>query len=448
MEERELGRGVGLEYLYGWDGERMIPLEEAQGFVLGQCRPLTPLNLPFQQASGCVAGETVVATEPVPPFANSSMDGYAVRACDTREEPVRLTVIGSIMAGHLLNGTVGPGQAARIMTGAPIPQGADAVCMLEETESAPGDDGVTIRRLLHPGEFVRQPGRDVAIGDVLVSGGTVLTPAHLGVLADQGMESVLAHPTPRVGVLSTGDELFAGMGPLAPGKIRDANRHTLLAMCRREGWDCVDLGIVGDDESALLEAVTHGATACDAIVTSGGVSVGDLDLVRVVLEKLGMDSMRWMQVAIRPAKPLAFGLVTESGTPVFGLPGNPVSAMVSFELFVRPALRLLAGHRTLHRPVVKANTAVDLSRQVDGKLHLLRALLTLDDVGAWHVHVNEGQESHQLHSMAEANALVLLPDGSGVRAGEQVSTMLIDPDLRQEGLSLAFYGAPQSEPPA
>jgi molybdopterin molybdotransferase len=409
----------------------VIPLEEAQRFVLDQCHPLPPLDLPLQKASGCVAAAALVATEPVPPFANSSMDGYAVRASDTIKAPVRLTVIGSIMAGHPLGATLAPGQAARIMTGAPLPAGADAVCMLEETDSAAGDTEVTIRRQLQPGDFIREPGRDVAPGHVLITAGTVLTPAYLGVVADQGLDTVFAHPGPRIGVLSTGDELFAGDGPLTAGKIRDANRHTLLAMGRREGWDCVDLGIVGDDQAALLEALAHGATTCDAIVTSGGVSVGDLDLVRVVLEKLGGGSMRWMQVAIRPAKPFAFGRFADTGTPVFGLPGNPVSAMVSFELFVRPALRMLAGHRIVHRLVVHATAATDLSRSVDGKLHLLRARVSLDNVGVWGVHANQGQESHQLHSMAEANALALLPDGPGVRAGEQVQVMLIDPDLGQ-----------------
>src|SRR6202041_1290866 len=227
--------------------------------------------------------------------------------------------------------------------------------------------------------FVRQPGRDVAVGDVIAAAGAVLGPAHLGVLANQGASGVRVHRRPRVGVLSTGDELFSGTGPLPPGKIRDANRRTLLALVRREGWDGVDLGIVGDDESALVELLTSAASRCDAILTSGGVSVGDLDLVRVVLEKLSAGKMRWMQVAIRPAKPFAFGVLADSATPVFGLPGNPVSAMVSFELFVRPALRLLAGHRALHRPVVSATTDVDLHRRADGKLHLLRAQLTVDE---------------------------------------------------------------------
>ena len=304
-----------------------------------------------------------MATEQVPSFANSSMDGYAVRADDTSGAPVRLAVIGSIMAGHTLDQTVGPGQAARIMTGAPRPPGADAVCMIEETETDSDGRSVVIGRELQPGAL-RPPARSrCGHWRRHCSAGTVLTPAHLGVLANQGAINVQVHPRPRVGVLSTGDELFSGTGPLPPGKIRDANRHTLLALVRREGWDGVDLGIVGDDESALVELLSSAASTCDAIMTSGGVSVGDLDLVRVVLEKLSAGNMRWMQVAIRPAKPFAFGVLADSAMPVFGLPGNPVSAMVSFELFVRPALRRLGGHRILHRPIVSATTDVDLHRR-------------------------------------------------------------------------------------
>jgi molybdopterin molybdotransferase len=263
--------------------------------------------------------------------------------------------------------------------------------------------------------------------------GTLLTPAHLGVLANQGVGRVLTYSRPKVGVLSTGDELFSGSGPLPPGKIRDANRPTLLALCRREGWDCVDLGVVGDDEATLVEVLLRGAATCDAILTSGGVSVGDLDLVRVVLEKLSGGTMRWMQVAIRPAKPFAFGILASSGTPVFGLPGNPVSAMVSFELFVRPAIRALSGHRSLHRPVVRASTAHPLERQRDGKLHLLRARVNVDDHGDWRVSTTDGQESHQLRSMAEANALILLPDGLGVPELGDVRVLLLDADSLDEG---------------
>jgi molybdenum cofactor synthesis domain-containing protein len=406
----------------------VIPLDEAQEFVLGHCKPLPPRALPLDAALGCVVSTDVTATEPVPSFANSSMDGYAVRAHDTLGAPVRLQVVGSVMAGHVLEGQVGPGQAVRIMTGAPVPAGADAVCMVEQTEVDSDGGHVTILQHLEPGDFVRPPGRDVAVGAVVAPAGTVLSPAYLGVLAGQGMAEVLAHPRPRVGVLSTGDELYSGPGPLPPGTIRDANRATLLGLARREGWDCVDLGIVGDQESALVEVIMRGAETCDAILTSGGVSVGDLDLVKVVLERLSSGTMRWMQVAIRPAKPFAFGILAGSGTPVFGLPGNPVSAMVSFELFVRPALRTFGGHRALHRPVVRARAAHGLPRQSDGKLHLLRGHVTVDRQGAWWVSTTDGQESHQLRSMAEANALILLPDGTGAPADALVDVLLLDAD--------------------
>jgi molybdopterin molybdotransferase len=414
----------------------VIPLNEAQQFVLDHCPPLPPSVVAVERSLGCVVSEDVMATEPVPSFANSSMDGYAVQAQDTSEAPVALRVIGSVMAGHLLEGVVGPGEAARIMTGAPLPPGADAVCMIEETEVDGDTDTVTILRTLDSGNFVRQPGRDVAVGDVVAPAGTVLTPAHLGVLANQGAAGISVHPRPKVGVLSTGDELFSGTGPLPPGKIRDANRPTLLALCRQEGWDCVDLGVVGDTEAPLVEAIQRGSETCDAILTSGGVSVGDLDLVRVVLEKLSGGTMRWMQVAIRPAKPFAFGLLASSGTPVFGLPGNPVSAMVSFELFVRPALRAMSGHHSLHRPVVSATIVHPLDRHRDGKLHLLRARLSLDRDGNWLARTAEGQESHQLRAMAGANSLILLPDGTGVPEGAMVRVLMLDADR------LEAYGAP------
>lgn len=405
----------------------MIPLQEAQQFVLAHCAPAPPSPYQLDDALDCVVASPVVATEPIPPFVNSSMDGYAVRARDTVGAPVTLKVIGQIMAGQVFEGNVGGHEAARIMTGAPLPAGADTVCMVEETSTGLDGHSVTIGCEVRPGQFVRQPGRDVAVGDVVAPAGTVLTPAHVGLLANQGLEEILVHPRPRVGVLSTGDELFAGGGLLPPGRIRDANRHILLALARREGWDCVDLGIVGDDEASLVEILTSPAvSACDAVMTSGGVSVGDLDLVRGVLEKLSDGTMRWMQVAIRPAKPFAFGTLAPSGVRVFGLPGNPVSAMVAFELFVRPALRHLGGHRVLHRPVVTARAACDLPRQPDGKLHLLRGRVTADG-GVWLASIAAGQESHQLRAMSDANALILLPDGEGLRAGDRVEALLLDP---------------------
>jgi molybdenum cofactor synthesis domain-containing protein len=410
----------------------MIPLREAQAFVLGACSPGAPRPIPIDEALDCVVAARVVATEPVPPFVNSSRDGYALRAADTSAAddtgPVRLRVVGLIMAGSMFEGVVGPGQAARIMTGAPLPAGADAVCMLEDCQVEEDGEVVVIGQPVPGGEAVRGVGEDVAVGDVLAEPGTVLTPARLGVLANQGIAEVMVHPRPRVGILSTGDELASGVGPLAAGQIRDANRHTLLALVRREGWIPVDLGMVGDDEDALGAVLDRAAANCDAVVTSGGVSVGDHDIVKVVLEKRSAGTMRWMQVAIRPAKPFAFGTLEGPGTPVFGLPGNPVSAMVSFELFVRPAIRLIGGHRSLERIVVPAVAEADLRRSPDGKTHFVRARISLDAQGAWRVRPMVGQDSHQLRAMADANSLAVLPDGEGVGAGGQVEVLLTEPE--------------------
>jgi molybdopterin molybdotransferase len=418
----------------------MIPLGQAQALVLGGCRPVPPSLVPIDRALGCVAAARVTATEPVPPFMNSSRDGYALRAGDTTVAdagaPVHLDVVGSIMAGGFLDRPIGPGQAVRIMTGAPLPPGADAVCMLEDCVDEADGEVVVIGHPLAIGEAVRHAGEDVRVGDVVIEAGTVLTPAHLGVLANQGLDQVRIHPRPRVGVLSTGDELVSGPAPLAPGQIRDANRHTLLAMVHREGWDAVDLGIVGDDEDELGDALDRAAVDCDAIVTSGGVSVGDLDNVKVVLEKRSGGTMRWMQVAIRPAKPFAFGTLESSLTPVFGLPGNPVSAMVSFELFVRPGVRRIAGHRVLHRVALPAVTDVGLPRTSDGKIHFVRAAVRLEEDGRWRLRPVVGQDSHQLLAMAQANALAVLPDGQGVAAGGTVAILLTD----TEGIAPAGDG--------
>jgi molybdenum cofactor synthesis domain-containing protein len=407
-------------------------LAEAQAFVLGACGPLPPRPVALDDALGCVMATTVVATDPVPPFVNSSMDGYAIRSGDlataSPSDPVHLDVVGTILAGANELPSVGTGQAARIMTGAPLPSGADAVCMLEVCATASDGAEVVVDRPIDPGTFVRTVGQDVAVGDPVATIGTTLTPAHLGTLANQGAAEVVVHPRPRIGVLSTGDELVESGVPLRPGGIRDANRHSLLALVRHEGWEPVDLGIVGDDEGALTAVLGRAGAQCDAVLTSGGVSVGDADVVKSVLRERCGGTMRWMQVAIRPAKPFAFGLLEASATPVFGLPGNPVSAMVSFEVFVRPAVRLMAGHSDLERLTVPATVVGPLGRRRDGKTHFVRSVLSLDDSGAWRVRPLVGQESHQLSVMAAANALVELPDGEGVGDGATVRVMLVAPE--------------------
>ncbi len=402
----------------------LIPLDDARTYVLGACAPLAPITVPLAAALGRVTAAAVVSGEAVPPFDNSAMDGFAVRAADTACAPVRLAVVATLAAGEAPSVEVGPGQAVRIMTGAPLPPGADAVVMVERT--APGDDGasVEIQVTVAPGTACRRTGDDLSPGDVVAAVGVVLSPGHLGVLASVGITDVVVFPSARVGVLSTGDELVSGSGPLRPGQIRDSNRPTLCALVVQAGCQAVDLGTVADDEEAITEAFKTAAATCDAVVTSGGVSMGDFDLVKVVLDRLG--DMRWMQVAIRPAKPFAFGLV--DATPVFGLPGNPVSSMVSFELLARPALRKIMGHPSSawSRPAVAGVADEGLGRRPDGKTHFVRVVATVGDDGRHHVRSAGGQGSHHLSAMAAANALAVLPDGDGVEAGAPVAVMLLD----------------------
>ena len=406
----------------------MIPVAQARQFVLSSCRALTPVQVAVSDASGHVLAETVWATENVPPFANSSMDGYAVRASDTVPCPAHLRVVGGVMAGDEAKSVVSAGESVRIMTGAPLPPGADAVCMIERTRVEAGGSIVVVEESVEPGTFVRKIGGDIAEGDEVFGPGTQLGPAHLGVLSSLGVDRVLVHPRPIVGVLSTGDELVVRTGALAPGKIRDANRPALLAQLGTDGFGAVDLGMAGDDESALAVLLQEAASRCDADVSSGGVSVGDRDVMEAVLAKLSGATMRSMQIAIKPAKPFAFGVLEETGTPVFGLPGNPVSALVSYELFVRPALRSMAGCTVLDRPRLAAVAEVDLPRPRDGKLHLVRVMARTGADGNLGVRIAGGQDSNMLSVMAYSNALALLPDGEGVRSGQRVEILLLDSD--------------------
>ena len=404
----------------------LIPLADAQAYVLDRVAALSPVALAVADAAGLVLAEDVRSGEDVPPFANTAMDGYAVVAADTvgatDDAPVRLPVVGEVAAGHPARRALQAGEAMRIFTGAPVPAGADAIVMVERTERLDGGAAVAIRVPAETGDHVRPAGDDVRVGDLVLAAGEEITPGHLGVLATIGVEQVAVHPRPRVGVLSTGDELVEGDAPLAPGQIRESNRRALLALLAEDGFEPVDVGLVRDDEDAIRTAIEEGAAGCDAVLTSGGVSMGDIDLVRVVLDQIG--EMRWMQIAIRPAKPFAFGVVR--GTPVFGLPGNPVSSMVSYELLARPGLRKMAGwpEGRWHRPAVAAVAGEPFPRRPDGKLHLARVVGRRDDDGRLVVRSAGGQGSHQLTGMARAHGLLLLPDGDGVDAGEPVRVLL------------------------
>lgn len=402
----------------------MIPFAEAREHVLARCSPLGPAPVPLAEALGCVLAGPVVAPEAVPPWANSAMDGYAVRAADVAgagpDRPVALEVVDTVAAGAAASVEVGAGQAVRIMTGAPMPPGADAVVMVERTRGGPDAVEVEVLEEVTTGRNVRSAGSDIAAGTVVVAGGTVLGPAHLGVLASVGVRRPVVIRRPRLGVISTGDELVDDDRPLAPGQIRESNRPLLVALASSFGVDAIDLGTVPDDADALERALLDAAASCDAVATSGGVSMGDFDLVKVVLDRLA--EMRWMQIAIRPAKPFAFGVL--DGTPVFGLPGNPVSSMVSLSLLGVPGLRRLAGRADLDLPRVAAVAGVELPRRPDGRVAYLRAVARWVD-GRLVATPVTGQGSHQLASAADANVLLELPDGDGLPAGADVTAVLL-----------------------
>jgi molybdopterin molybdotransferase len=403
----------------------VIEVDDARGFVLERLTPLESVRVTLEEGLDCVASEPIVATEPVPGFRNSSMDGYAVRAVDTVDGPVRLRIVGTVLAGDVPERRLEAGEAMRIMTGAPIPDGANAVCMIEETTDNPKDHTVLISRILEEGQFVRFPGDDVAVGQLLLAAGTLVTGAQIGVLASQGLSSISVHRRPRVGVLSTGDELSGSGGKLVKGKIRDVNRPMLLALLRESGFTPIDLGIAHDDIEEITALVRRAVDECDAVIATGGVSVGDVDFVKSVLADICEGTARWMQVAMRPGKPFAFGTAGNGATPVFGLPGNPVSTRVSFEMFVRPALRRLAGHRILERTAINMVLDCPLPRKPDGKLHLVHVNSRMHPEGRRHIESASRQGSHLLSAVAGANALAMVPDGDGLEAGDIVRAILL-----------------------
>jgi molybdenum cofactor synthesis domain-containing protein len=408
----------------------MTPLDDARAIVLARCFVLGPSEVFFRDSLGKVLANDVVATENVPPFANTAVDGYAVRSADVVNAPVTLSVIGELAAGARPTQEVMPGTAIRIMTGAPIPSGCDAVVMVEETEKQDGDL-VLIRSAVSAGASIRDAGSDVTKGTVVFTAGTLVTPAVLGTLASINARSVSVYRTARVGVLSTGDELVEDGGELEIGQIRESNRVMLLRLVEQAGLVAVDLGTVIDDESALETCLRSAINdmACDAIVSSGGVSMGDYDVVKAVLSRIA--DMSWMQIAMKPAKPFAFGTLRNTSgvdVPIFGLPGNPVSSLVSFELLARPALRMMSGFGNLAwRPRVLAILDDDIARKSDGKTHFDRGFAHFADDGRVHVTRTGPQGSHQLASTALANALIEVPDGDGLRAGDPVTVTFLGP---------------------
>jgi molybdenum cofactor synthesis domain-containing protein len=408
----------------------MTPLEDARNIVLARCSVLATVEVFFRDALGKILATDVVARENVPHFANTAVDGYAVRSVDVAQAPVELSVIGELAAGARPAQSVEPGTAIRIMTGAPIPSGCDAVVMVEDTQRV-GDHAVRINAAVSQGASIRDAGSDVSKGTVVFCHGTLVTPAVLGTLASINARTVSVYRTARVGVLSTGDELVEDGSDLEIGQIRESNRVMMLRLVEQAGLDAVDLGNVVDDES-LLEARLRqavGELSCDAIVSSGGVSMGDYDVVKAVLSKIA--NMSWMQIAMKPAKPFAFGTLRNAhgvDVPIFGLPGNPVSSLVSFELLARPALRIMSGFGdAAWRPRVRAVLDEEIVRKPDGKMHFDRGFARFSDDGHVHVTRTGPQGSHQLAATALANALIEVPDGSGLQAGDPVTVTFLGP---------------------
>ena len=404
----------------------MISLVEAQKIVIGGCEPVAPVLVDCQSMSGRVVAQDVVATEFIPPFANTAVDGFAVRAQDVTTAGIELEVLGVIGAGHVASYEIGAGQAARIMTGAPMPRGADAVVMIEDATEL-STTRVRCNKPAKVGDAIRKIGEDVRAGDVVFKSGEVINAAGIGVLASINARNVLSYPKLRVAMLSTGDELVIDGSELKPGQIRESNLTMLAEMISATGCEVINLGIVADDETVLESKLRDIATKCDAIVTSGGVGQGDFDVVKIVLSRVA--EMNWMQMAIKPAKPFAFGKLKASDArviPIFGLPGNPVSSMISFELLARPSLRKMMGHtQNLTRPTVRAIVDAPMKRKQDGKIHFMRVFGEFKDDGRLHVRDTGPQGSHQLAATSQANGLAIVPDGQGLPAGAEVDVMLL-----------------------
>jgi molybdopterin molybdotransferase len=401
-----------------------MPFDEAQRIVRGAAAPLGVQKVELADAWGRVLAEQVVARHPVPPFDNSMVDGFALRAADVAgaspAAPVELEVIGEIAAGDAGNVRISSGTAVRIMTGAPVPTTADGIVMLEWT--APAGSRVRVERETSPGRFIRRAGEDVREGEAVLEPGRTLGAAEVGMLASLGYTVVRVRRRPRVAILVTGDELLAAGEDLAPGKIRSSNNWTIAGQVREAGADVQDLGIGRDDPRDLARRIARAGDA-DVLVTSGGVSVGDHDEVQDVLLAAGLERLLW-RVASSPGKPLLFGRL--GAMLVFGLPGNPVSSMVCFENFVRPVLRILQGDGRPDRPRVQARL-LDAIRGAESRRHFARVRVACDQ-GGFVAREVRPLGSGNLRSMVHANGLAIVPEGRAIaEAGESVIVMLLGP---------------------
>lgn len=406
----------------------LTPVPDLVDRILATVSPLQAFPQPLMEALGLALAEDVVAPMSLPSFDNSAMDGYAVVAADvagaSEDEPVVLPVVGEIGAGRASILALSPGSAVKIMTGAPVPSGADAVVPYESTDR--GIAQVRISRPPKPGAHIRLAGEDVSEGDLLLEEGTVLGPRHLGLLAAVGLATVRTRPRPRVVVLSTGSELRDPGSPLSRDAIYDGNSYLIAAAARAAGAIAYRVGIVADDPNTFAETLSDQLVRADLVVTTGGISEGDFDVVKEALSSHG--TMWFGPVAMQPGKPQGFGTVGEDRTPVFTLPGNPVSAYVSFETFVLPAIRRMMGKLPYARPVSRARLTHGLSSP-EGRQQMVRASWDSDRGGAFVSPVG-GHGSHLLGDLAHANALIVVPaETTALQAGEMVSVLRLDEEF-------------------
>lgn len=399
----------------------MIAVEEAQRIVLESVEQLGWESVELLDTLGRVLAEDIIASEPIPPWDNSAMDGYALRAEDTRgaseKRPVTLKLAGTVPAGQLFEGSLGKGQAARIMTGAPVPRGADAVIRQEDTQAS--DQAVSILREVRTGQNVRCQGEDVKAGEQVLRTGTFFRPGVIGLLAALGRRRVAVYARPRAGILATGDELLQWDEAPAPGKIHNSNSYALAAQVLQAGGVPVLLGPVADRKDLLADHLREGIRA-DLLLTTGGVSVGEHDIMAETLQELGAELLI-RKVNMRPGKPFTFAVL--QGRPIFALPGNPISCMVAFELFVRPALRKMQGHRSLFPAEITATTAQSI-RNGDRRPAYLRVILTQTEAG-YTVRLTGDQGSAMLHSMVYADGLAVVPGETEIPAGSRLRVLLL-----------------------
>ncbi len=403
-------------------GEGLVPVEEARERLLSKIEPLQPIELPLTEAYGCVLAQDLVSERDLPDFASSAMDGFAVRSSDvapaTSATPVELRVVGRAIIGARPEGTVGGGEAIRIATGAPIPAGADTIVPIEDCEV--DADVVRILAGSAEGRHIRPRGEDVKEGEPLARAGRRLGAAELGLLANAGFSHPPVYPRPRVVVLSTGDELVPPSQSLEFGQVHDSNAYTLFGAVREAGAVPVMAGIVRDDVDQLKDTILSHLAQADAFVSSGGVSVGERDVVKAAFFRRG--ELDFYKVAMQPGMPQGFGHI--EGKPYFGLPGNPVSVFVSFEVFIRPAIMKMSGRRNLFRPEVKARLEADV-RGPKGKMQFARVSVKRDRDGTFLASPTGARGSNLIATVARANGLAIVPAGTETAlAGSEVRVWL------------------------